>query len=102
MDAWADDQRVGRDGEGSMINFIADTAGALTDALDMRMNHPGPQFKFKQGRSKRFAAFIDNGVVKILNVAENKSSDPAGDDYPKNSLPAKMFADMDALGVKEL
>merc|ERR1712046_362324 len=106
MNAWADSQGVGRDGEGSMVNFLADTGGELTDALGMRMNHPGPQFKFKQGRSKRFSAFIDDGIVKILNLAENNSpdgsDDPAGDDYPKNSLPAKMFADMDALGVKEL
>ena len=41
MDAWADDQKVGRDGAGSMINFLADTHGKLTDALDMRMHHDG-------------------------------------------------------------
>lgn len=37
--------QVGRDGEGSMINFLADTSGALTDALGMGMDHPGPFFK---------------------------------------------------------
>merc|ERR1711937_793255 len=92
MNAWADSQGVGRDGEGSMVNFLADTGGALTDALDMRMNHPGPQAKFKQGRTKRFTALVVDGVVKILNVAEGPD-DPAGDDNPANSLAEKMLKD---------
>jgi len=94
MNAWADSQGVGRDGEGSMVNFLADTGGELTDGLGMRMNHPGPQFKFKQGRSKRFTAFVDDGVIKVLNVAEGPD-DPAGDDHPDNSLAEQMLKDMD-------
>merc|ERR1711998_192755 len=95
MDAWADDQKVGRDGEGSVLNFLADTHGKLTDALDMRMHHDGPRAKFAQDRCKRFSAYLDNGVVKILNIAEAKD-DPAGDDNPANSLVEKMLEDMEA------
>lgn len=94
MNAWADDQKVGRDGEGSMINFLADTSGALSDALDMRMHHPGPTAKFAQDRSKRYTMYVVDGIVKILNVAEGPD-DPAGDDNPANSLAEKMLADMD-------
>ena len=97
MDAWADDQGVGRDGQGSMINFVADTHGHLTDALGMRMNHDGPREVFAQDRCKRFSAFVQDGVVKILNVAENVLNDPAGDNNPDNSLVEKMLADMDKL-----
>merc|ERR1711934_314439 len=93
MDAWADAQKVGRDGQGSILNFIADTSGELTDKLDMRMNHDGPRYKFAQDRTKRFAAYVDHGVVKILNVAEGPS-DPAGDENPSKSLAEKMLADM--------
>jgi len=95
MDAWADDQKVGRDGKGSIINMLGDPHGALTDALGMRMTHPGPQGKFGQGRSKRYSALVVKGVFKIINIAEDLNDDPAGDDRPENSLVEKMLADMD-------
>merc|ERR1711908_28295 len=85
MNAWADAQSVGRDGEGSMVNFIADTGGALTDALGMRMDHDGPMGKFKQDRCKRFSAVVEDGVVTLLHIAE-APDDPAGDDNPHVSL----------------
>jgi 2-Cys peroxiredoxin 5 len=94
MDAWADSQKVGRDGEGSMVNFIADTSGALTDALSMRMNHDGPRGVFAQDRCKRFSALVVDGVVKALNVAE-APDDPAGDTNPAVSLAAQMLKDLD-------
>merc|ERR1712070_670387 len=97
MDAWADDQQVGRDGSGSMINMLADPHGKLTDALGVRMSHDGPYSLFGVNRCKRFSAFIQNGILKVLNVAE-RSDDPAGDDYPENSLVDKMVSDIQALG----
>tara|TARA_A100001015_G_C15016956_1_gene726001 strand:- start:1639 stop:2082 length:444 start_codon:yes stop_codon:yes gene_type:complete len=99
MDAWADDQKVGRDGSGSMINFLGDPHGNLIDALDMRMTAEGPHGKFGQGRSKRFSAYFDKGVLKIMNVAE-APDDPAGDDRPGNSLVEKMLTDLTTLGLK--
>jgi len=102
MDAWADDQKVGRDSVGSMINFLADTHGKLTDALGLRMSHDGPLGVLGSHRSKRFSAYFDDGVLKILNVAE-RDDDPAGDSDPSNSLAEKMLADIVALkGKKEL
>jgi len=100
MDAWADHQKVGRDGKGSMINLLADTHGKLTDSLGMRMVHEGPYQKFAMNRGKRFSALVDDGVVKILNVAEDLATDPAGDDNPANSLAEKMLADIAALESK--
>lgn len=102
MNAWADSQGVGRDGEGSMVNFLADTHGHLTDALDMNMEHDGPYGVFGMKRTKRFSALLEDGVVKILNVAEGPN-DPAGDDNPKVSLAEKMLEDMSQPGfAKEL
>lgn len=99
MDAWADDQKVGRDGSGSMINMLGDPHGKLIDALDMRMSASGPFGKFGQGRSKRFSALFDKGILKIMNVAEAED-DPAGDDRPENSLVEQMLKNIEALVLK--
>ena len=99
MTAWAKDQGVGVDGEGSIINMLNDPHGELTDALGLRMCHEGPQEKFGQGRCKRFSAFYDDGVLKILNIAEGED-DPAGDDRPDASLAPVMLKDIAALATK--
>ena len=101
MDAWADDQKVGRDGEGTKINMLADPHGYLTDALALRMGHPGPMSLFGVGRCKRFSAFFDNGKLRAFNLAEGPV-DPAGDERPDNSLADKMIQDIRALGNQEL
>jgi len=90
MDAWADHQQVGRDGEGTMINFLADPHGNWTDACGLRMCHDGPHDHFGQGRSKRYSAFFDDCKLVKLNIAE-ASDDPAGDEQPGNSLADKMI-----------
>eukprot|EP00658_Telonema_sp_P-2_P011874 TRINITY_DN14541_c0_g1_i2.p2 TRINITY_DN14541_c0_g1~~TRINITY_DN14541_c0_g1_i2.p2 ORF type:complete len:101 (+),score=29.39 TRINITY_DN14541_c0_g1_i2:511-813(+) len=100
MDAWADDQKVGRDGEETIINMLADPHRDLTRALGMEMAHPGPRFKLGD-RCKRFSAYFVDGVLKVLNVAE-KPDDPAGDDFPEISLAAQMIADVEALSKTEL
>ena len=43
MKAWAENQGVGADGEGSFITFLADPHGTFTDAMGLRMEHPGPR-----------------------------------------------------------
>jgi len=93
MKAWAENQGVGADGEGSFITFLADPHGTFTDAMGLRMEHPGPQSIFGHGRSKRYSAYYDNGILKQLNVAE-APDDPAGDDAPENSLVEKMVEDL--------
>lgn len=87
MKAWAADQGV----EGSMITFLADTRGELTKALDLVLDHPGPMSVLGNKRCKRFAAFVDNGVIKVLNVSEGPD-DPAGDSDPSKSLVENMLA----------
>jgi len=94
MKAWAKDQGVGQDGEGSMVNFLADTHGELTDALGLRMCHDGPHSVLGCHRCKRFSMLVVDGVVKTLNVAEGPD-DPAGDDKPDVSLVEKMLKDLD-------
>jgi len=81
---------------GSMVNMFADPHGAFTDAMGMRMTHGGPQNIFGQGRSRRYSAYFEEGVLRVLNVAEG-ADDPAGDEAPENSLVPKMLAYLAAL-----
>jgi len=87
MRAWAEDQGV----EGSMITFMADTRSELTQALDVVLDHPGPMSVLGNPRSKRFAAYIDNGVIKHIAVSEGPD-DPAGDEDPSASCVDAMLA----------
>lgn len=86
MTAWAKDQGV----EGSMITFMADTRSELTQALGVVLDHPGPMGVLGNPRSKRFAMFLDDGVIKAFNIAE-KPDDPAGDAYPEPSCVEAML-----------
>lgn len=61
MDAWAKHQNVPEDG----IAMLADGNGALTDALGLEMD--GSAFGLGK-RSKRFALYAEDGVVKQLFI----------------------------------
>lgn len=61
MEAWAKDQKV----EGSMIAFLADTRCELTKALDLTLEAP----VLGNTRCKRFSMLLEDGVVKVMNVA---------------------------------
>lgn len=98
MRAWAVDQGVGADGEGSMITMFGDPHGRLVDGLGLRMSHDEPHEKFGQGRCKRFSAYFEDGVLKVLNIAEGEN-DPAGDDAPENALVEKMIEDLKKVGT---
>jgi len=82
MKAWAKDQKIG---DSSLINFAADKASALTQALGLVMDHPGPVSVFGMERCKRSAIVVDNGVITAVRVAEGPG-DPAGDDDPSCTL----------------
>jgi len=103
MDAWAKDQKIA----GSMITFLGDTRSELTSALGVTLNHPGPMGVLGNPRCKRFAMYLDNGVIKAFNVSEGPkgadglNSDPAGDDNPASSCVDNMLASIDKL-QKEL
>lgn len=97
MDAWAKDQKI----EGSIITFMGDPSRALTDALGMVLDHPGPMSVLGYMRCKRFALYLVDGVVKVLRVSEGPN-DPAGDEDPSATTAEAMIEAIDALGPDEL
>merc|ERR1719272_1320995 len=96
MDAWAKDQGVGKDNEGSLVNFLADTHGELTDPLGFRMCHDGPYGVLGGHRCKRTALVVDDLKVQVVKIAEYED-DPAGDDKPDCTLATALLKDLDAL-----
>lgn len=86
MQAWAEDQGI----EGSFITMMGDPSRAFTTAVDMEMNHPGPPSVGIINRSKRFALYVVDGVVKSVQVSEGED-DPAGDGDPSASLADNML-----------
>ena len=58
--------------------FVADKGSALTKALDMTLDASGPLADLGNPRCKRFALYVDNGVIKHVAVSETLE-DPAGD-----------------------
>lgn len=74
MGAWAKDQKIA----GSMVSFVADTSMALTKALDVVMDAPGPRRDLGNLRSQRFAMYVDNGTIKHVGMSSTPD-DPPGD-----------------------
>merc|ERR1712060_193003 len=85
MTGWKKDQGLaGSD----LIEFVADTNAELTEALDLVLTtHAGPGAVLggHTKRCKRSSIFVDNGVIKVLSIAEAED-DPAGDARPGVSL----------------
>mmetsp|Transcript_32101 Transcript_32101/g.54859 ORF Transcript_32101/g.54859 Transcript_32101/m.54859 type:complete len:99 (+) Transcript_32101:295-591(+) len=98
MDAWSKDQGVA---EHKLITMMGDPYSDLTSALGMDLSHPGPEGKGLIRRCKRFALYLDDGVIKVLRVAE-KPDDPAGDDYPEVTLADAMIKAIKEVGKDEL
>jgi len=96
MNAWAKDQGVG----GSIIKFLGDPRSEVTEALGLVLNDPGPMSKLGNPRCKRFSMFIDDGVVKSVNVCTNPD-DPAGDDDPSVTLVENMIEDLRRIKASE-
>jgi len=93
MAAWAKDQGVVNSeitNDDGFVSFVSDPTSDFTAACGMEMTHPGPVGKGLLKRSKRFALYVVDGVVKAVNVAEYEG-DPAGDDYPEMTLPPAML-----------
>jgi len=87
MSAWAENQGVPED---SIIKLMGDPYGELTEKLDMELVHSGPKEIGLINRCKRFALYVVDGTVKIVRVAE-REDDPAGDDFPDNTLAEAMI-----------
>ena len=95
MKGWGLDQKI----EGSMITFLADTRRALTEALGMVMDHPGPMDALGNLRCKRFCLYIDDGTIKHFAVSEAEG-DPAGDNEPEGPITAVTRVDAMLAAIK--
>ena len=95
MSAWAESLGVPTD---SMITLLGDPYGEVTGLLDMELTHAGPKSVGLINRCKRFALYVDDGVVKIVRVAE-KEDDPAGDEFPDVTLAESMVEAIKALNI---
>ena len=88
------------------VHMRADTQACLTEALGLTLTGDGKDYKKGEGpnkalgfhtkRCKRSAMFVDNGVVKVMQIAE-AADDPAGDDRPEASCIENMLKLMAAL-----
>lgn len=103
MQAWKKDQGL----MGSeMIEFLADKDADLTNALGLRLtgtDKPYGQFEgpnnalgMHSNRCKRTSIFVQDGVVKAVGVAWS-ADDPAGDDFPEESLIEAMLPKIKAV-----
>ena len=77
-----------------------DTSSELTKALGLQLTAAGPMRVLGNPRCKRFAMYVDNGIIKVFNVAEKGplgEEDPAGDDFPEVSCIDNMLKEIKAL-----
>ncbi|MBO9472815.1 peroxiredoxin [Shimia sp. R10_1] len=64
MDAWDKNTQAAEAG----VTLLADPSGALTVAMGLDFSVPEIGFV---NRSKRYAALLEDGIVKVLNVEES-------------------------------
>lgn len=81
--------------------MYGDPRSEFTNALDLKLEHPGPMSVLGNPRCKRFSMLVKDCKVKTLNVAAAED-DPAGDDRPEISMVDKMLEDLDKLKRDEL
>ena len=96
MKSWAEDQGIDDNDKrisikyveraDHMVTFLADTAGTLIKTMGLELTAAVSVRNIGPGRSKRFAALYEDGVLKALEVSEGPDgTDPAGDDDPSKS-----------------
>lgn len=97
MKAWAKDQGIGE----GFFTMMGDPYSDVTNALGLQLTHAGPLGKGLKNRGKRAAMYIEDGTVKVLNIAEGPGpkgeEDPAGDDFPEVTLAPAMMKAISAL-----
>lgn len=103
MEAWAESQKVPTNLDDGILHLFADPYGQVTSSLGMELTHSGPFSIGLVNRSKRFALYIVDGIVKIVRIAE-RDDDPAGDDFPDVTLADDMIEAIQQLnsGKEEL
>ena len=97
MTAWKKDQGLAGS---EMIEFLADTDAALTEALGLVLTGSGKPYGAREGpnnalgfhtkRCKRSAMYIEDGILKVFEIAEAED-DPAGDARPEKSCIENML-----------
>jgi len=103
MKAWK--KAMGLEGS-DMIEFLADTHADLTEALGLVLTGDGKPYPkgdgpnkalgFHTKRCKRSAMYVDNGVIKVMQISE-APDDPAGDARPESSCVENMLSLITAL-----
>ena len=88
MEAWA--ESLGIPGDHALLQLMGDPYSEVTKALGMELVHPGPYSVGLVQRCKRFALYIENGVVQLVKIAEGLN-DPAGDSFPDITLAESML-----------
>jgi peroxiredoxin len=88
MKAWAADQKV----NGTIVTFMGDTRGELTQALGMFIDHKGPRNALGSARCKRSVLICDDGVIKHVLLSE-AADDPAGDNDAKGPIAAQTMVE---------
>merc|ERR1719491_2737484 len=89
MKAWEKDQKT----EGSIVTLYADARSELSKALGVVLDDSRIVALLGNPRCQRFSMFIDNGVIKVINVAAAED-DPSGDLRPEISFADKMLSDI--------
>ena len=95
MESWKKDQGLAAS---VLIEFVADTQAALTEALGIMLTGEGKSYGAGEGpnyalgfhtkRCKRSAIYVVDGEIKIFEISEkgpNGEFDPAGDSFPQSS-----------------
>jgi peroxiredoxin len=98
MSAWAEDQGVVNS---KFVTFLADPNAELISALGMELTDPGPVSKLGPHRSKRFAAYVEDGVFKVFRSSE-ADDDPAGDGNPVGTCWEDMLVEINRVRKPEL
>lgn len=94
MSAWKDNQGLGGS---DLIEFVGDTQAEITEACGLMITDPGPRHLLgaHTKRCKRSAMYVDDGVIKVIQISEGPTPDgkhdPAGDDYPDMSCVENML-----------
>eukprot|EP00392_Amoebophrya_sp_AT5.2_P012115 g12210.t1 len=89
--AWREFKFGGHPALHEFVKIAGNPNGELAKLCGMELVADGPSNTLGVGRSKRWAAIVQDGKVKWVAVSE-KDDDPAGDDDPSKTMPDAVLA----------